>query len=67
MEINPTHSIFANLLSSKDSNPELSKLVIEQVYDNALIAADMLDNPRTMLTRINTILEATLKAQSKKE
>lgn len=67
LEINPTHSIFANLLSSKDSNPELSKLVIEQVYDNALIAADMLDNPRTMLTRINTILEATLKAQSKKE
>jgi HSP90 family molecular chaperone len=56
LEINPTHPILKNAFMLKDSNPHLSKLVLQQVYDNALIAADILDNPRTMLNRINEIL-----------
>lgn len=58
LEINPKHPIMNKLLSVKDSNPELAKLITEQVFDNALIAADILDNPRTMLNRLNKILDA---------
>jgi TNF receptor-associated protein 1 len=61
LEVNPDHPIIKNLFMAKDSDPELAKMVIEQVFDNALIAADILDSPRTMLQRINSILEASLK------
>ena len=56
LEINPTHPIIANAYKIRTSRPELSKLILQQVYDNALISADILDNPRTMLGRINEIL-----------
>lgn len=58
LEINPKHPIMQKLLAIKDSDKELAQLVTEQVFDNALIAADIMDNPRTMLTRLNKILDA---------
>lgn len=39
----------------------------DQVFDNALIGADIMDNPRTMVTRLNQILEQTLEGVSSKE
>jgi len=59
LEINPAHPTMVKLLKMKDSNSKLATLVAEQVFDNALIAADILDNPRTMLARLNKILEET--------
>jgi len=60
MEINPSHPVLIKLMSMKDSKPQLAKLVAEQVYDNALIAADLLENPRSMLTRLDSILDHSL-------
>lgn len=57
LEINPDHSIMKKVMLIKDSKPELASLILEQVFDNALIAADILDNPRTMLQRLNSILD----------
>jgi TNF receptor-associated protein 1 len=37
----------------------MAKLIVEQLFDNCLIAADMLDHPRTMLDRLNSLLEKT--------
>ena len=37
-----------------------AKLIAEQVYDNALIAAGLVDDPRSMLTRLNKILTAVI-------
>lgn len=35
-------------------------MVAEQVFDNALIAANLLDDPRSMLVRINTLVTQAL-------
>jgi hypothetical protein len=35
---------------------------VEQVFDNALIAADILDNPRSMLARMNKIMSKAVGA-----
>jgi len=59
LEVNPKHPTLVHLMGLKDSKPDLAKLIVEQVFDNALIAADLLDNPRSMLTRLNKLLEAT--------
>jgi HSP90 family molecular chaperone len=60
MEINVGHPIIKKLASIRDSNPAVATTVAAQVFDNALIAADILDNPRTMLGRLNSILDTTL-------
>jgi HSP90 family molecular chaperone len=67
LEINPNHAILRNAYGIRDTKPALSKLVLQQVYDNALIAADILDNPRTMLARINDILESASRPEEVSE
>ena len=60
LTINPNHAIFVKMMMIKDKQPALAKLVVEQVFDNALMAADILDNPRSMLPRMHKILESAL-------
>jgi len=60
LEINPNHSVMIKLSSIIQSKPDLAKIVAEQIFDNALIGADILENPRTMLNRLNKILDETL-------
>jgi len=59
LEVNPKHATLVHLMKLKDDKPELAKMIVEQVFDNALIAADLLDNPRSMLIRLNKLLEET--------
>lgn len=56
LEINPRSDVIKNLSALKDSDPELGKLVLEQLYDNALLAAGLLENPRNMAKRLNELL-----------
>ncbi|KAI0219003.1 Heat shock protein 75 kDa, mitochondrial [Lamellibrachia satsuma] len=60
LEINLSHPIICKLNSLKNSDPTLAKLVADQVYDNALIAAGLVDDPRTMLARLNELLTRAL-------
>ncbi|GAA5809796.1 hypothetical protein MFLAVUS_003209 [Mucor flavus] len=60
LEINPDHPVMKGLFSIRNQNPDLAKLVTEQVYDNALCAAGVLDDPRSMITRLNKLLEITV-------
>ncbi|XP_072040143.1 heat shock protein 75 kDa, mitochondrial-like [Amphiura filiformis] len=60
LELNGSHPIVKKLVALKTSNPELAKLVAEQVYDNAMIAAGLLEDPRPMLNRLTTFMEAAL-------
>ncbi|KAF9431448.1 TNF receptor-associated protein 1, mitochondrial [Entomortierella beljakovae] len=62
LEINANHPIIKKVWSVKDQDKEFAVKVAEQVYDNALIAAGVLDDPRSMLKRLNTIMEASLSA-----
>lgn len=45
--------------SFNEKDAELAKLVAEQLYDNALVAAGLIEDPREMLPRITKILENT--------
>lgn len=56
LEINPSSDVIKNLSALTSSNPELAKLVAEQLYDNAMLAAGLLENPRAMSKRLNEIL-----------
>jgi len=56
LEINPRHSLMINLNQQRESNPDLAKLIAQQAFDNSLIAAGLLEDPREMVTRTYEIL-----------
>jgi TNF receptor-associated protein 1 len=58
LEINPRHAVIRRLAATRDSAPEKAKLVAEQILDNSLIAAGLLDDPTSMIQRLYKILES---------
>jgi TNF receptor-associated protein 1 len=64
LEINATHPLMVKLALAAKQQPERASMVADQLYDNAMIAAGLLDDPRTMLGRLNTILESSLPSSS---
>ncbi len=56
-EINPRHALIKNLNTQRQSNEDLAKLVAQQAFDNALVAAGLLEDPKDMVTRMYQILE----------
>jgi len=57
LEINTRHGLIKNLSELKDKDLELAKIVAEQILDNALIAAGLIEDPRSMVNRVYKILE----------
>ena len=57
LELNPRHAVIKRLFEMQGSNPERAKLVAEQLLDNALISAGLLDDATTMVARLNKLLE----------
>lgn len=57
LEINTSHPVIVQLNTLRESNPAYAVLIAEQLFDNALVAAGLLDDPRTMLPRLNRLLE----------
>jgi len=57
LELSPKHHIVTTLHSIKDTNETVARIAVEQLFDNAGIAAGTLDDPRTLLTRLNKVLE----------
>ncbi len=60
LQINPKHSLIVKLARVRETDASTAKLIAEQLLDNALVTAGLLDNSRTMLPRINKILEELL-------
>jgi molecular chaperone HtpG len=58
LEFNPRHVVIKRLSDTRTANPERAKLVAEQLLDNSLIAAGLLDDPTTMVARLNKLLES---------
>ncbi|KXU34481.1 molecular chaperone HtpG [Cephaloticoccus primus] len=56
LEINPRHSVIQHLHALHTSNPEKAQLVAEQLLDNALISAGLLDDASAMVARLNKLL-----------
>jgi len=57
LEVNPRHALIRQLAEVKDSKPELAGMIAEQILDNALIAAGLLEDARPMVERVYKILE----------
>jgi len=57
LEINPRHQLIKNLFSIREKDADMSKLVAEQILDNALLAAGYLENPRNIVHRIYDLME----------
>jgi HSP90 family molecular chaperone len=66
LEINPKHQVIRGLNSLRTSNENLAKLIAEQLFDNALVAAGLLDDPRYMVPRMTTILDSAIQASIRK-
>ena len=58
LEINPRHALMKRLSELRSSAPEKAALVAEQVLDNALISAGLLDDAPGMVKRLYKILES---------
>ncbi|XP_065846320.1 heat shock protein 75 kDa, mitochondrial-like isoform X2 [Oscarella lobularis] len=65
LEVNPSHTIIKRLATLKDEDTKLAVLVAEQLYDNALIAAGLMDDPRRMLGRLDSLVESVVREQEK--
>jgi molecular chaperone HtpG len=59
LELNPSHNILKKLLNM-DSDSELQRLVIEQIYDSALLVEGLHPDPSSMASRVQHIIEAAL-------
>ena len=55
--LNPRHAVIKHLVAARETKPEVAKLIAEQILDNALIAAGLLDDPQKMVARIYKLLE----------
>ena len=56
-DINPRHQLIINLNTQRESNPDLAKLIALQSFDNALVAAGLMEDPKDMVSRMYDILE----------
>ena len=61
LELNPSHTILKKLLAT-DPDSELQTLVIEQIYDSALLVEGLHPDPSSMAPRVQQIIEAALSA-----
>lgn len=57
LEINGDHALIKNLASMREKDTEFAAIIVEQLFDNALLAAGYMENPGSMVGRINKLLE----------
>ncbi|MBI1839603.1 MAG: molecular chaperone HtpG [Verrucomicrobia bacterium] len=62
-EFNPAHVLLAQLDALRQKDAALAGKVAEQLFDNARIAAGLLEDPREMLKRSNQLLTELLAAK----
>jgi TNF receptor-associated protein 1 len=63
-EINPRHAIIAQLDKLRQSDEPLAVKVTEQIHDNARLAAGLVEDPRTLVKRLNELVEQVLAKKS---
>ena len=57
LEINPRSAVIKHLAAAQTASPEKAALIAEQILDNALISAGLLDDASKMVARIYKLLE----------
>jgi len=66
VEINTKHPIVVGISDLTQTEPTLARVLANQVYDNCLVAAGLLDDSRSMLPRLNDILICVVKGPTQK-
>lgn len=56
-EINPRHPVIVGLERLRHSDAPLAAKISEQVFDSARLSAGLLEDPQTLLRRMNELLE----------
>jgi HSP90 family molecular chaperone len=59
LELNPSHAILKDLLKL-DPGSDLQTLIIEQIYDSALLVEGLHPDPSSIAARVQKIIEAAL-------
>ena len=62
-EINPRHVVMVRLEAMRKHDVALAGKVAEQIFDSALVTAGMLEDPRTMIKRMNDLMERILEVK----
>ncbi|MFZ5775912.1 MAG: molecular chaperone HtpG [Thermodesulfobacteriota bacterium] len=57
LEINPGHALIKGLLALKAKDNEVAASIAEQIFDNAMIQAGLMVEPRSMVARTYKLLE----------
>uniref|UniRef100_A0A8D0HCS6 Heat shock protein 75 kDa, mitochondrial n=1 Tax=Sphenodon punctatus TaxID=8508 RepID=A0A8D0HCS6_SPHPU len=60
LEINTGHTLIKKLAQLRNSEPDLAQMLLDQIYENAMIAAGLNDDPRPMVNRLNELLTKAL-------
>lgn len=60
LEINPSHPIIQRLSTLSQTDEAFAKVAAEQLFDNALISAGLIVDPRGIVQRMNEILARAL-------
>jgi len=63
LEINPKHPLIKNLPKARIKNETFAKQAVEQIFDNAMIQAGLVVEPRTLVERSYAILAEALKGE----
>jgi len=68
LEIDPRHPIIASLVRLRDGTTDKAFLqsCVEQIFDNALAESGLIEDPRTMIERINRLMERALTSEEGK-
>lgn len=61
LEINTRHEVIQGLSKLVESDEETAQLVAQQLTDNALLAAGLLENPHQMAARMNQLIAKLVK------
>jgi molecular chaperone HtpG len=60
LEINPKHALIQRLNELRKQEDTFAQLAAKQLFANAQIAAGIIVDPRSMVNRLNEILEKAL-------
>eukprot|EP00051_Salpingoeca_urceolata_P005461 m.73400 g.73400 ORF g.73400 m.73400 type:complete len:782 (-) comp14346_c0_seq1:22-2367(-) len=56
LEVNTAHPLVKTLYNKHFSNKEIARSCAEQIYDNACVTAGLMEDARTMVPRINSLM-----------
>ncbi|XP_076816034.1 heat shock protein 75 kDa, mitochondrial-like isoform X2 [Clavelina lepadiformis] len=60
LQLNSSHPVVMKLSKLRAEDEDLAKLVLEQLYDNAMVSAGLIEDARPMVNRLNSLLSKVL-------